>query len=169
MLFGSWLRVASNTIRNCWRKAKFVSAPRDQDLEHEEAIPNPNGMSEELFEEWVSMEENASVCAELTLEEEEAEIMQQIVSKNSDGDDMDDQEEDAENDETPEEATPSSAEMRFYMHRLQIGLERKGFDKMNEFEKLNGHVQQFLRHQQPMRQLTIDVFAWKGILLYRNK
>ena len=42
----------------------------------------------------------ASVCAELTLEEEEAEIMQQIVSKNSDGDDMDDQE-DAENDETP--------------------------------------------------------------------
>ena len=38
------------------------------------------------------MEEDASVCAELTLEEEEAEIMQQIVSKNSDADDMDDQE-----------------------------------------------------------------------------
>ena len=85
----------------------------------------------------------------------------QIVSKNSDGDDMDDQEEDAENDETPEEATPSSAEIRFYMHRLQIGLQRRGFDKMNEFEKLNGHVQQFLRHQQPMRQLTLDVFARK--------
>ena len=50
------------------------------------------------------------------------------------------QEEDAENDNTPEEATPSSAEMRFYMHCLQIGLERRGFDKMNEFEKLNGHV-----------------------------
>ena len=161
MLSHSWLRVASNTIRNCWRKAKFVLAPRDQDLEHEEAIPYPNGMSEELFEEWVTMEEDASVCAELTLEEEEAEIMQQIVSKNSDGDDMDDQEEDAENDKTPEEATPSSAEMRFYMHRLQIGLERRGFDKMNEFEKLNGHVRQFLRHQQPMRQLTLDVFARK--------
>ena len=28
---------------------------------------------------------------------------------------------------------------------------------MNEFEKLNGHVRQFLRHQQPMRQLTLDV------------
>ena len=101
MLSGSWLRVASNTICNCWKKANFISAPRDQDLEHEEAIPNPNGMSEELFEEWVFMEEDASVCAELTLEEEETEIMQQNVSKNSDGDDMDDQEEDAENDETP--------------------------------------------------------------------
>ena len=117
-------------------------------------------MSEELFEESVTMEEDVSVCAELTLEEEEAEIMQQIVSKNSDGDDMDD-EEDAENDETPEEATPSSAEMRFYMHRLQIGLEQKGFDKMNEFENLNGHVRQFLHHQQQMRQLTMDVFARK--------
>ena len=32
-------------------------------------------MSEELFEEWVTMEKDASVCAELTLEEEEAEII----------------------------------------------------------------------------------------------
>ena len=54
---------------------------------------------------------------------------------------MDDQ--DAENDLTADEATPSTAEMRFYMHCLQVGLERRGFDQMNEFEKLNGPVRSF--------------------------
>ena len=42
-------------------------------------------------------------------------------------------------------------------------------DKMHEFEKLNGHVRQFLRHQQPMRQLTLDVFAWKWMVFHRNR
>ena len=36
-----------------------------------------------MFEKWVAIEKDASVCAEFTLEE--AEIMQQIASKNSDG------------------------------------------------------------------------------------
>jgi len=34
-------------------------------------------------------------------------------------------------------------------------------DKMHEFEKLNSHVPRFLRQQQPVRQLTLVVFARK--------
>jgi len=28
-------------------------------------------------------------------------------------------------------------------------------DKMHEFKKMNGHIRQFLRHQQPTRQLNL--------------
>jgi len=45
--------------------------------------------------------------------------------------------------------------------QLHISRGCLGFDKMHEFEKLNGHIRQFLHYQQPMRQLTFDVFALK--------
>jgi len=34
-------------------------------------------------------------------------------------------------------------------------------DKMHEFEKLNGNIRQFLCHQQPMKQLSVYIFARK--------
>ena len=33
-------------------------------------------------------------------------------------------------------------------------------DEMNEFEKLNGHIRQFLRHEQLMRELTFGEYCF---------
>ena len=68
------------------------------------------------------------------------------------------------NNQTVEEATPSSTEMKLLLHGLQIGLERRGFEQMDEFEKFSDHVRHFLRYQQPMKQLTLDDFTRKRIL-----
>ena len=80
-----------------------------------------------MFEKWVAIEKDDSVCAELRLEEE-AEIRQQILSKNSDRVDVNHEEEDDENDETVEKATPSSTEMKLLLNRLQIDLKWRGFN-----------------------------------------
>ena len=58
-----------------------------------------------MLEKWVAIEKDDNVCAELTLE---AKIMQQIVSQNSNGIDVNHE----KNDETVEKATPSSIEMK---------------------------------------------------------
>ena len=69
-------------------------------------------------------------------EEEEAEIMQPIVSIHLDGDDVHDHEEDVVNDETVKETISSSAELKLYVYHLQIGLKQKRFDKMNQSKNL---------------------------------
>jgi len=47
------------------------------------------------------------------------------------------------------------------MEHLNISCGCLVFDNVHEFEKLKSHIQQFLCPQQPMRQLTLDVSAWK--------
>ena len=76
MLLCSWLKTTNNTIRNCWRKAKFVSASEEPELEPEEVILISNNISEEMFEKWVAIEENSCVCSEYNFEEDEAKRMQ---------------------------------------------------------------------------------------------
>ena len=75
--------------------------------------------------------------------------MQQIASKKMDGVDVNHEEDDG-NDEIME-ATPSSTEMKLLLHHLQIGLEQKEFEQMDEFEKFSGHVWHFSHHQQLIR------------------
>ena len=65
------------------------------------------------------------MCSDWNFEENEAEIMQQMLSENANGHDEADYEE-KENDKI--EATPSSTEMKFILHRLELGLERTGFE-----------------------------------------
>ena len=56
------------------------------------------------------------------------------------------------------------------LHRLQIGLERRGFEQMDELEKFSDNVRHFVRYQQPMRQLTLDAFCTEmNIFLIFNK
>ena len=147
--------MTNNTIRNCWRKVKFVSASEKPELEPEEVITIPNDISEEMFEKWVAIEDSR-VCSECNFEEYEAEITQQMLSENANGHDEVDHK---ENDEI--EAAPSNTKMKFILHRLEIGLERRGFEQMDKFEKFGDRVRHFLRYQQPMRQLTLDEFVQK--------
>ena len=129
MLLGSWVKVTNNTIYVCWRRTNFVFASKERNL-------IPNYVSEEMFEKWVAIKRDASVSAKFTLEE--AEIMQQVVLKNSDGIDVNHVEKDDRNDETMEEATRFSNEMKFLLHHLHMSLEQRGFEQIDEFKKFTG-------------------------------
>ena len=87
----------------------------------------------------VAIEEDSRVCSECNFEEDKAEIMQHMFSENVNGYDQVDYEE--ENDEI--KATPLSTEMKFILHRLEIGLERRGFEQTDEFEKFGDRVRHF--------------------------
>ena len=80
-----------------------------------------------------------------------------MFSENANGHNEVDYEE--ENDEI--EAISASTKMKFILHRLEIGLERRKFEQMDEFEKFGNHVRHFVRYQQLMRQLTLDEFVQK--------
>ena len=43
---------------------------------------------------------------------------------------------------------------------LQVDVEQRGFEQMDKFEKFS-NMCRILRHQQHMRQFTLDAFAWK--------
>ena len=145
MLSCSWLKVTNNTIRNCWRKAKFVLVSEEPELEPEEVTLIPNEISEEMFKKWVAIEEDSRVCSECNFEEDEAEIMQQIFSENVNGHDKVDYAK--KNDKI--EASPSSTAIKFILYRLEIGLERRGFEQMDEFEKFGDCLRHFSCYQQP--------------------
>ena len=52
---------ALRMLSNCWRKANFLSVSEEQDLELEEIISIPNGISEEMFKKWVALKK-MTVC-----------------------------------------------------------------------------------------------------------
>ena len=158
ILAGSWNKVTKKTIRNCWRKVNIFSAPEKQELEFETPIPVPKGVAKEQFKKWLDIENDVRVHAELTLEEEETELMQEIVANSSASGPEIAELEEAENDEAAaEEPPPSNAEMRSILHRLRIGLERRGFERMQTFEAFDDNVLGLLR-QTPLKQMKPDAF-----------
>ena len=67
--------------------------------------------------------------------------MQEIVANGSaSGPEVGELEEAVNDEAAAEEPTPSNAEMRFILHRLQIGLERRGFKQMQTFEAFDGNI-----------------------------
>ena len=98
------------------------------------------------------------VHAELTLEEEETELTQEIVANSSASGPEVAELEEAENDKAAaDEPTPSKAEMRSILHRLRIELERRSFEQMQTFEAFDDNVRGPLR-QIPLKQMTLDAF-----------
>ena len=153
ILTGSW-----NKVKNCWRKAKFFSTPEKQELEFETPIPVPEGVAKEQFEKWLDIENDVPVHAELTLEEEETELMQEIVANGSaSGPEVAELQEAESYKAAAEEPTPATAEMRSILHHLRIGLERRGFEQMQTFEAFDGNVRSLLR-QTLLKQMTLDAF-----------
>ena len=92
-------------------KAKFVSALEESELVPEEFIPILNDISQQMFEKWVTIEEDFRVCFECNFNDE-AEIMQQIFSENVNGHDEVDYDEEENN---KIKATSSSTEMKFIL------------------------------------------------------
>ena len=98
------------------------------------------------------------VHAELTLEEEETELMQGIVANSFASGPEVAELEGTENDEAAAEGpTPSNAEMRSILHRLRIRLELRGFEQIQTFEAFDDNVPGLLR-QTPPKRMTLDAF-----------
>lgn len=154
MMAGAWVKVSETTIRNCWKKAKFDSS--EPVLEADPTIPTPAGMTRDSFDSWVEIDNDAPVSSELTVEEEEEELMSEI-SSGKPSDEIVDMAQDESDSEVEE--TPSNGEMLQILHRLRIGLEHRGFESMEQFRQFDSQVRELLR-KQPMKQLKLDSF-WK--------
>ena len=113
-------------------------------------------MTIDEFSAWVDIDAEILVSIALTVEEEEAQLMRDIKDKDAD---LDSESEEGEGDddkvEVEEEPTPSNAEIRHLQHRLRVGLEMKGFDRMDAFETFLREVRDLLCRQ-PMIQTTFD-------------
>ena len=152
MMAGAWAKVSEATIRNCWRKAKFES--NELALEADPTIPTPEGMTRDIFDSWIEMDNDAPVSSELTVEEEEEEFMSEI-SSGKPPDEIVDVVQDESDSEVEE--TPSNGEMLRILHRLRIGLEHRGFESMEQFRHFDSQIRELLR-KQPMKQLKLDSF-----------
>ena len=98
------------------------------------------------------------VHAELKLEEEETELMQEIVANSSASDSEVGEHEEVESDKAAaEEPTPSNAAMRSILHCLRIGLECRGFEQMQTFETFDDNVRGLLC-KTPLKQMMLDAF-----------
>ena len=131
-------------------------------LEDEDDPPVPRAdMKIDEFSAWLDIGAEIPMSVELTVEEEEAQLMQDIKDKDADPDrESGEGEGDDDNAEVDEEPTPSNAEIRHLQHRLRVGLERKGFDRMDAFETFDREVRDLLCRQ-PLFQMTFDSFIRK--------
>ncbi|KAK7098293.1 hypothetical protein V1264_002625 [Littorina saxatilis] len=170
MLADAWAKVSATTIMNCWRKAGMVSAEShagetetETERETDFSVPPPPGMSAEEFDAWVDMDDDVLVTIpdedeDAALDRIVAEIETQATQTRDAGSGAEGEEEEEE-EEDEEEAVPSNAEMRACMHKLRIGLERKGFN-MDMFNCFRAEVNDLLRAQS-LQQLSMDRFLGK--------
>ena len=111
--------VTRSAIVNCWRKAGFEA--ENIGLQDEPEIAPPPEMTNEEFSAWVDVDRDTPICEELTFEEEEQQLINNIIGRDevvvidSDEDDADELED-----------VPSNAEMRHCLRRLYVGLAGEG-------------------------------------------
>ena len=112
------------------------------DVEDEPELPVPPGMMAKGFDDWVDMDKDSAVTLEATEEDEEEPVMQKIVQ----GQVFEDlaNEEPEEKDDEIKEPTPSNADMWNLLHHLWLGLERRAFPEMEDFQMLDRQVQEHL-------------------------
>ena len=87
-------------------------------------------------------------------------LIQDLATGNEDVNNNEDDPDEEEEENQEEEPTPSNAEIRQMLHRLQLGLDKKGYGKIDEFKELDADIRVFLRDRQPMRQKVITEFFW---------
>lgn len=144
-----WDSVKHSAIVNCWRKAGFETD--NTALEDEPKIVPPPEMTTDEFSKWVDIDRDTPTNEELTLEDEENQLINNIVGCveavviDSDDDDADVQED-----------IPSNAEMRHCLRRLQVGLESRDFKHMGEYTRLSSRISDMLREN--LTQKSIDDF-----------
>ena len=115
----------------------------------------PPGMADEDFDRCKTMDDLHAVAEELNEEDQGEADLQTIIDdiKTADAVDVSDEESDSEE----ELHTPTNAEMRSAMHLLRIGLQRKGYSQMSQFDVIENDIRNFLRKQDlGGKQLTIE-------------
>ena len=146
MIKGAWIKVPAATIQSCWKKGDFT------DDESTDVIiflpPPPVGQSEEEL----MMMFKLQIHTEEEITKELVSVIQSnngIVVEVSDNDDDNDK---------PEEATPSAAEMQEYLHQLASGLDRAEFRRWTRLVPMNAEVDDHLRKTFPPSQTLLHRF-----------
>ena len=82
MLSNAWRSVSPATISNCWQKAGFqlAASQTPSEISEEPELPPPQGMSEVEFNQWVAIDDDATVEYQMTQEEEDEKAVDDIVS-----------------------------------------------------------------------------------------
>lgn len=156
MLSTSWKKVKSETIVNCWRKGGFVTT-EEEVAENEVAIPIPEDVTEdriESFLEWVSIDDDAEVAEEATLEEVTSELAEAVADAKKV---PDEQEEESEEEDEEVEPPVSSKEMRAALAVLETGHRQQGFDVEN-FDTVIKNFRGALREKFPPKQSKLSMF-----------
>ena len=156
MLDVAWTKVTAETVRNCWKKGGFVE---DLELLPElqpelEPLPlPPPGLTAEMFQQWVTIDDESETTQETTEDEMTDQLVSQIVQTTETATNDDDNEE--SNDE--EAPVPTVTDMRAALATLDRGLQLSGFVHP-EFRRLSDAIKEHLRKTFPPKQTTLDKF-----------
>jgi hypothetical protein len=126
LLAMSWKNVSDKTIRNCFSHGGFSS----KETELEESIAKPSDLTQEVFDEWMSIDDNIEVAAKLT-ESDICQIVSEADQESIEEIDLED-DDDARSFVKP----PSAIEMRNALEVIRLGIQHRSgdFQKLYEFD-----------------------------------
>ena len=152
IIVSGWGNVSKETILNCWRKGGFVAGEISESEYNEssDVVHHPPGMSQEQFDAWVDADTDLPTAPELTFDEEEQRLFDQLAGRDTGEDETD------QDDEGIEEPMPSNTEMRQCLRRLTLGLEQRRFKDMDTFRHISIRISEMLRES--LTQKSIDDF-----------
>lgn len=157
MLDDAWTKVTDQTIKNCFQKGGFtLEAPeRSADQDASDDVPPPPGMTEEDFNDWVQIDDDAVIAEEASLEEVEDNLAMAIKEKDEAV------EEDEEELEDELEPAPGASEMRAALDVLHRGLQEADLPVFDEFWRMEKIIKEQLAEKFPPKQTTLHMFFRK--------
>jgi len=151
MLDVAWEKVTAETIRNCWRKGGFVGEP--DPMPEMEPLPSPPpGLTAEVFDQWITIDDDIETTGEIT----EEEMTDQLVGQILEATEPIAEEVEEESDDEPE-PMPTAAEMRTALAKLDRGLQLSGFAHP-DFRHVTDSIKEHLRKTFPPKQATLERF-----------
>ena len=138
MLKEAWTQLSEETIRNCWRKGGFTnqSETLNDSVPVSNALISP-GMSETEFSAWVELDDGIETMDELTIEEFEGNLVDQIKEKENQLPVCDLEDEDVYEIEV-QEPIPTSREMKAALKTLERGLQATDYPHFDHTGKCKG-------------------------------
>jgi hypothetical protein len=142
LLSMSWKNVSSKTIRNCFSHGGFSS----EEKETEELIEKPSDLTQEVFEDWMSIDENVQVAARLT-DTDICQIVSQTDQESSEENEGEDGDEIVSS-----EKPPSASEMRQALKIIRLGVQYRSeeFNKLYEFDNFVNNLLRKTTKQQTL-------------------
>lgn len=147
LLAMSWNHVSENTIQNCFKHGGFSTEPVEEEILNIQQL-KPSDMTENEFEEWITIDQNVEVAAQLT----DHDICEMVTTSESIRGEI---EENECEEYPPMEKPPSNAQMRQALDVLRRGVQARSveFEKHYNYEDF---INNLLRNNE--RQSTLKEF-----------